>query len=298
MRRGLFALLAAVAVLVLSPVRTSAATSVQAGWWTTVPAATAPDAPADGLVLEGGPDLAHPVAFAAVNFSIATGTTPSRLKLDVAPNTATTPNASITVCPLTKPFKPAQGGSMSDAPTYDCSTKATAAASSNGSSYTVDVGNLIRNGALSIALLPSSVTDRVVLSKPSAGSLQAAGGAGFATPSAAGKSAPASPSASGSAPNASASHVSVRPTPSAGATSPAAGAAAPASAPAAAAAPRNASAQTVAAKSDGRSRLPALAFVGLAALAAALWLSAGARSDGPAAVAAAGGPSSTEGEPR
>lgn len=178
--------LAAVGVVVVSIFPGSsaeAATSVQAGWWTTAPMATAPDAPADGLVLQGGPDFDNPFAYAAVEYALLSGESPSSVTLTIAPNSATTPNATLTVCPLTEPFTPAQGGASGEAPAYDCGTKVTAAAASDGTTYTFDVAALAGEGTLAIAILPGASTDRVVLSRPQLDSLQStnSGGSGAST---------------------------------------------------------------------------------------------------------------------
>src|SRR5436189_294046 len=83
----------------------------------------------------GRADATEPIALGAVSYIGAPAATPSSLKLTIASGSATTRDATLAVCPLeTTSFSPAEGGAAADAPTYDCSTKITAAAS--GSAFT------------------------------------------------------------------------------------------------------------------------------------------------------------------
>jgi hypothetical protein len=159
------ALLVALGWLATCPAA-SAAEQVAQGWWTTsgalrVPAAViAPDVPADGLLVEGGPS--GPLAYAAL-----AGTLPgdSALVLDVAPDSVTTADVPIQVCPLVSPsFTPAQGGSLEDAPAYDRARCAMVTPSSGR--YRIEMAAVAPDGALAIALVPATATDRVVLAKP------------------------------------------------------------------------------------------------------------------------------------
>jgi len=269
--------LAVVGVVVVSTIfpasSAGAATSVQTGWWTTAPMATAPDAPEDGLVLQGGPDFDNPFAYAAVEYALLSGESPSSVKLTIAPSSATTPNATLTVCPLTEPFTPVQGGASGEAPAYDCGTKVTAAPSSDGTTYTFDVAALAGDGALAFAILPGASTDRVVLSRPQLESLQSTNRAGSgtatgepssSTDSGTGSFEPTGP-ASGSldVPGLPAPEVSTSVAGSDTARSGRAEAALPAASP------------VTAVGSDDDSAVPTFVLVGLVLLAAALWLSAG-----------------------
>jgi hypothetical protein len=180
---------------------------------------------------------------------------------------------------------------MADAPAFDCAAPVTAAPSGDGASYEFDVAALGDDGSLAVAILPTTPTDRVVLSSPGAGSLvtsgaEAAGsgggggaapareartendGAGAATP----VPAPSGSSGATSTPRPVASAPSV-PTTAAPAP-PAVGAAAGAGAPAGAS--TGAAPATPERSSSGTSWLPPVIFVGLAALAGALWLGRGA----------------------
>lgn len=174
------------------PGRAMADAPSQEGWWTSANAtgslgltgagtSASPDVPSGGLLVEGGPGSASgngdtgAVAYAGLLYELAQGDTATTLTLTVAPQSATTPTATLQLCPLTvQGFRSEAGGPMSDAPPYDCTTGVTAAQTSNA--YEFNVSSLAANGALAIAILPTSPTDRVVLSKPDDQSLQVKSG--------------------------------------------------------------------------------------------------------------------------
>ncbi|HMC69778.1 MAG TPA: hypothetical protein VKJ07_11545, partial [Mycobacteriales bacterium] len=110
------------------------------------------------------------VSYSAVTFTLAPGEAPSRLTLTVAPSSASTPSSTLTVCPLTGSFAPADGGNIADAPPYDC--KVTAAAAVSGGQYSFDVSTFSADGTLALAVLPAAASDRVALTKPNGGALQ------------------------------------------------------------------------------------------------------------------------------
>src|SRR5436309_8842908 len=116
MRRALVLAGLVMGVLVVTGSDAWGQASVESGWWTTAPVAVAPDAPSDGLVVQGGPDASQPLAFAALGYTGASGAAPSSLKLTVASGSAMTPDATLAVCPLTTSFIPEQGGAAGDAP--------------------------------------------------------------------------------------------------------------------------------------------------------------------------------------
>ncbi len=164
---------AAAAAVVLVPIPSAAAEVGASGWWTTAPLlALAPDAQ-DALLVQGGPQADQPQSYAAVEFALDEAEAASQLRLTVAAGSVTTPSATLTVCPLTSSFAPANGGAMADAPAYDCATKASAAATAGV--YTFDVASLTDGGTLALAVLPGAASDRVVLAKPSADALETSG---------------------------------------------------------------------------------------------------------------------------
>lgn len=280
----------ATALLVITGSQASAQASVGSGWWTTAPVAVAPDAPSDGLVVQGGPDESQPFAFAAVSYTGASDATPSALKLTVASGSATTPGASLAVCPLTTAgFTPAHGGGEGDAPKYDCASKVTASASSDGATYTFDVASLAKEDGLAVAVVPTAATDRMVFQRPDESSFEVVGTTTHGSSTSGDSSSELngsdanSTAAEGSpgVPSTSASNVSL-PSPSVGA----AGGGTPGAQPAQAAPSGGSDSSgtllqaTPAGSTDTRSgwtRLRGLLFVALALAAAGLWSAAGSQ---------------------
>jgi hypothetical protein len=174
------AFLASVAMIVTG-IPANADAPTQQGWWIaanpgglpTAPAQpAAPDVPADGLLIEGGPSQTSPTAYAAVIYDVPKGATVGSLTLTVAPNSGTTPATSIQVCPLKTPsIKAEQGGPIADAPAYATQGCVTAGPSADATTYTFNVADLVADGSLALAILPKTPTDRVVLSKPADNSL-------------------------------------------------------------------------------------------------------------------------------
>lgn len=157
-------------------------TPSQAGWWTATNPGTGfgapsppapPDVPPNGLLVEGGGD--SPTAYAAVVYEVPSGSTVGDLILTVASNGGqpdATPATNLQLCPLKSVAISAEhGGPMSDAPSYSTSHCVTSGASSSGGSYTFKVSALVSDGALAVAILPTTPTDRVVFSQPGSNSL-------------------------------------------------------------------------------------------------------------------------------
>jgi hypothetical protein len=157
-------------VFVLLAPAAPAAAPDQHGWWTTF--GSSPDVPADGLLIQGGTSPASPSAFGAVVYSVPDGSQIGKLTLVVAPSSASIPLTKLELCPLTSTiFTAAQGGAMADAPKFDCQRHVTAEPAASGATYEFDVASLVGNGSLALAILPTSPTDRVVLSAPDGNSL-------------------------------------------------------------------------------------------------------------------------------
>ena len=169
------------ALLLVSAAPAAAATPTGTGWWTSVNPGSVlgsptppppPDVPAHGLLVEGGPDSSSPTALAAVVYQLPANAVADRLTLTVAENSATTPAATLQLCPLSNAAIIVEyGGPMSDAPTYKCTSKVTAAPSSDGKQYNFKVASIASDDALAVAILPTSPTDRVVLAAPGQKSL-------------------------------------------------------------------------------------------------------------------------------
>jgi hypothetical protein len=263
----------------------AAAEVQQSGWWTSVPVA-GPTAPADSLLVQGGPDANAPIAYAGISFSLSEGETPSALKLTVNTSGGNTPNAKLQLCRASGDIGGDAGGDAAKGPKFDCSAKSEASASADGASYEFKDGlsSLAGTGTFAVVVLPTQPTDRVVLNKPNGSALQTessgsslsdsssdfssdstslggtsdtSSGSSFSTPGSASFDVPPAPlpSATGDAARAGSSDTEL---------------------------PSAAPAQTIADQqpSDGRSIKPWI-FGGLAAAAAALWTLAGRASDEP-----------------
>lgn len=178
---GTFALGASVLLVGGGPVQADAPS--QAGWWTATNAGAGfgipsppppPDVPPNGLLVEGG--QRSPTAYAAVVYDVPQGAVVGKLTMTVATEGGqpdATPATNLQVCPLqSAAISPEQGGPMSDAPAYSTGHCLTGGASSSGGSYSFNVSALVTDGALAVAILPTTPTDRVVFAPPGADSLQ------------------------------------------------------------------------------------------------------------------------------
>ncbi|HEV3352179.1 MAG TPA: hypothetical protein VG076_04615 [Acidimicrobiales bacterium] len=188
---------AATAIMGLAAGPARAAAPRDQGWWTVtnpgvappgvaLPAAAPtvgpPDVPGRGLLVQGGPN--GPTAVAALLYELDPGTGASTLTLAVAPNSITTPKATLQVCRLLQAIAhPEQGGPMADAPPYDCSRKVTAAPEADGKSYKFAVADLVSDQLVAVAILPAGPTDRVVFNAPDDSSLTTGGSSSPASPS-------------------------------------------------------------------------------------------------------------------
>jgi hypothetical protein len=98
--------------------------------------------------------------------------TATELTLKVAPNTATTPVATLELCALVTPtLNIEQGGPMSDGPDFDCEKHANATLDAGGDTFKFSVDELLTESTLAVAILPGDSTLRVVLDKPDESSL-------------------------------------------------------------------------------------------------------------------------------
>jgi hypothetical protein len=177
MRRVLFATVIVIASIGLAGSAARADAPRDVGWWTVtnpggLPAAppAPPDVKAGDLLIQGGGGGA-PTAYAALLYELDPVATAGNLTLATAPNSGTTPSTTLQVCQLLQPINhPEQGGPMSDAPPYNCAHKATAAPGTDGK-YQFNAADLVSNGLVAVAILPTGPVDRVVLSAPDANSL-------------------------------------------------------------------------------------------------------------------------------
>jgi hypothetical protein len=258
-----------------------AASPVQAGWWSAVPAAAYPDVPADGLVVQGGLTETQPLAYGAVTATVTKGATFVALTLSVAPGSASTAGATLAACPLAGPFSAAQGGGMAEAPPFDCATEVTAAPSPDGSVYVFEVTALVRDAKLAVAIVPTAPTDRVVLQRPA---LEESVTASRARPSAVPPPAQSEGGNDSAVPADAATAVEATPAAAPEVAAPTPGVPEAGTSPANSAPQHNTLRPTSAAPSvsagsdDSDSPVAAIGLVALAVLAAVLWVSAGRTS--------------------
>ena len=236
------------------------------------------DVPDGGLLVQGGPSVAQPAAYAALSFDLGTAAVSGPLRLVPAPTAASVPGSKLIACSLNDAsFRPADGGPIADAPAYTCASTVNATVDGSGA-YVFDIAALRRGDSLAVAILPSVPTDRVVFSRPGADVLPVTEATGDAT---ADVSAQPSPDAGLSTPGLDNSS-STPLTPSIGglATDGAPTVSAPAPAPpsASAGAPTPGffrTAQPAAATHSTSSDYAPYIVVALVALAAVLWIGAG-----------------------
>jgi hypothetical protein len=144
-------------------------------------AVATPDVPADGMLVQGG--ALGPIAFAALVYDLGPDGAAAQLVLPVAEGTTVVPGTTLRLCPLSEPdIRPDVGGPMADAPAYDCSTEVTGTANPEGTAFAFDVAELLVEGVLAVALLPSLPADRVVFAKPGDDTLLAEGAAPIEAP--------------------------------------------------------------------------------------------------------------------
>lgn len=181
MRRALGA--GVMAIIVITAVPAAGEEPARSGWWYVgVPApppaaagvlapggAPAPDVPPGGISVSGS--AAHPLTVAALEYVLAEGVRPSRLRL--LPHAAL-PGTAVVACqilPEDLPFNSDAGGSADRAPRYDCSRSIAASVAPDGS-YSFDLEQLGTTSRVALALVPAGAVDRIVFERPNADSLE------------------------------------------------------------------------------------------------------------------------------
>lgn len=167
--------------LLISAGPAAAASSVTSGWWTTSPLLVAPDVADGQLLVQGGSSAEEPAAYAGISFLLGEDEEPASLTLTVAPDAASTPGSTLSLCALDAPAADAAGKPAEGAPAPDCSTAVEAEPSEDGTTYTFEVTAFAADGSLDVAVLPGQVSDRVVFEAPTVTSLRSAGGSGIIT---------------------------------------------------------------------------------------------------------------------
>ncbi|HVF33075.1 MAG TPA: hypothetical protein VM933_08565 [Acidimicrobiales bacterium] len=119
--------------------------------------------PADGLYVSYGADVD---AIAAVVFTLAPGSTPTKLVLELSPTT--TPLPALLACrvvPEASGFTPVQNGPWSQLPRYDCTNAPAAVVDPNRTTMTFAPPVPGADGVLAVALVPNG-PGRAAFKKP------------------------------------------------------------------------------------------------------------------------------------
>lgn len=137
------------------------------GWWSQagvagVGPAPQPDVPSDGMFVQNGPTGA--IAISALQFSLQPGVTVGQLTLNITGQPVIT--SPPIACPATAAFQPAEGGSWSDHPHYDCSTPVTGSVNAASTQVQFQVARFASGQSLSVVVLAGGSADRVAFTKP------------------------------------------------------------------------------------------------------------------------------------
>jgi hypothetical protein len=128
--------------------------------------------PSDGLYVENG--FNGPGAISALSFTVPAGAQlgPMTLKIAGSP-TITQPPLACTLSASSADYKPAEGGSWSDRPAYDCKkAQSTGSVDANKTTVTFNVDPFLSNGTVSAVILAGGSADQIAFQKPDDGALQ------------------------------------------------------------------------------------------------------------------------------
>ena len=151
MRRALLVLVVGVALLASTPTA-SAAKRGPVGWWTRSPAASAPDG---GITVGNAPD--GPVSVAAIEVDLEDGVSSASISFAQTGGAAPT-SAQLVACIIASGFGSVQGGPIEEAPTTTCSSTQAAVTSADGTTWKVDISDLVgdRAGTVGVAIVPAT----------------------------------------------------------------------------------------------------------------------------------------------
>ena len=149
------------------------------GWWsatgapvpTLVPGvngstSAAPDVPDGGLYVAGS--ASSPFAVSALRYRLPAGATATTLSLTKAPDSVMVPGTKVRACPLTgdRDFDSAEGGSLTDAPVWDCEGAVDGVLDPAGVAFTFPIAPLVVDDVLAIAIVPAGSDDRIAFAGP------------------------------------------------------------------------------------------------------------------------------------
>jgi hypothetical protein len=161
------AMVVAAGAVVGSRVPAQAVQGLESGYWWQgqpdgAPLPPPPNVPANGLWVSGSE--ANQVAVAAVRFQLApteaapvlTAKINSATPAPQATNAANAGQIVILACPATPGWRPAQAGAWSTRPQFNCAGAVNGAVSADGTTITFDLGGVVDNGVVDVALVPGA----------------------------------------------------------------------------------------------------------------------------------------------
>ena len=139
-------------VLVIGLPTASAATRGPVGWWTRSPAASAPDG---GFTVGNAPD--GPVSVAAIEVDLEDGVSSASLSFAQTGGAAPTA-AQLVACIIASGFGAVEAGPIEEAPATTCSTTQAPVTSADGTTWKVDITELVgdRAGTVGVAIVPAT----------------------------------------------------------------------------------------------------------------------------------------------
>ncbi|MBV8983040.1 MAG: hypothetical protein JO248_01175 [Acidimicrobiia bacterium] len=160
-------MVAAAGAVVSARVPAHAVGGLQTGyWWQAQPAGAPlpapPTVPANGLWVSG--TELNPVAVSAIHFDVSPDEAAPLLTAKVqstfppaqASSAANALQVVVMACPATPGWAPAKAGAWTAKPKYDCAGAATGTLSPDGSTLSLDLGGVVRDGAVDVALVPGT----------------------------------------------------------------------------------------------------------------------------------------------
>jgi hypothetical protein len=128
--------------------------------------------PSDGLYVENG--FNGPSAISALSFSVPAGAQLGPMTLKVAGSpTISQPPLACTLSATSAGYKPAEEGSWSDRPSYDCKkAQSTGSVDANKTTVTFNVDPFLINGTVSVVILAGGSADQIAFQKPDESALQ------------------------------------------------------------------------------------------------------------------------------
>lgn len=161
------AMVAAAAAVVSARVPAHAVGGLQTGyWWQAQPAGAPlpapPTVPANGLWVSG--TELNPVAISAIHFDVSPDEAAPLLAAKVqsasppvqVSSAANALQIVVMACPSTPGWAPAKAGAWTAKPKYDCAGAVTGTLSPDGSTLSLDLGGVVRDGAVDVALVPGT----------------------------------------------------------------------------------------------------------------------------------------------